>query len=398
MAKRNPGRDKSGHVDPLYTRRKRYEAVLRPVGLWELFVAMPRSVQEQFLRLKFPDPVIEFDESYPDDAAHRSLRRAIEDNFRKATIELDGLTVTVRDFFAVIGGVYHAAASCIIDKQTPATVVRFLIEARRIMEALYEPNIGEAWGPVHQAVVCPLIARSRLDTRLMTTRVKQEFQENGKYVVRLTISSMPAESRQLTLDGGQRPMWRVGTNNEWDVVRWVSWDGATVGHPEWAGEIPVYIQSHALRNLRQRVNLARVNPYLEYWLYMSLKNPTIVERQGEDLLVAFELMDCYRVGYLVVTPTPNAIAVRTFLFLTMENTPESRLLKRRLKLTRRDVDWLGLHELSAFTRTDLSDDQELYDLLDECGCAHLFELNEQDYTPVPKPFAAELRRYLRLAA
>jgi hypothetical protein len=109
----------------------------------------------------------------------------------------------------------------------------------------------------------------------------------------------------------------------------------------------------------------------------------------------------------VVTPLQDwagkggLVAVRTFKFLTMENTPEARLLRERLRLTRRDVDWLGLHELAAFTQTDLCDDPVLRPLMEACGCGHLFalaEAGEGAFAPEPKPFAVEMRRYLRIAA
>src|SRR5690242_5795450 len=87
---------------------------------------------------------------------------------------------------------------------------------------------------------------------------------------------------------------------------------------------------------------------------------------------------------LKVTPLAEMAVVRTFKFLTMENTPEARKLHQRLKLTRRDVDWLRLHELAAFTQTDLKDDPELRPLMEACGCGHLFTLAEGDYAPKPK--------------
>jgi hypothetical protein len=215
------------------------------------------------------------------------------------------------------------------------------------------------------------------------------------------------ETRSVTLDGVARPMYRaaqmlpVGDGS----VRWLAWDGQLFGRQ--AGtQYPVYVQSHALRQLQQRVNLPAAMPFLQTWLGESLAEPKIVERQNENLLVEFRLKE-YRVGYLVVTPMQDVVAVRTFLFLTMEQTPEARLLRQQLRLTRRDVDWLGLSDLAAFTQTDLRDDPILRPLMEKCGCGHLFALsegteasgqNEGDYVPQSKPFAAEMRRYLRMAA
>jgi hypothetical protein len=129
----------------------------------------------------------------------------------------------------------------------------------------------------------------------------------------------------------------------------------------------------------------------------SLSDPRIVEREGQDLLVEYRLKQ-HRMGYLVVTALEDVAVVRTFKFLTMDRTPEARMLEERLRLTRRDVDWLGLHELTAFTQTDLRQDTVLRELMEACGCGHLFELDHVDYAPEPKAYAAEVRRYLRIAA
>ena len=87
MAARIRKRDSSGHIEPYFQRRSRYEAVLRALSLWESFARMPRRVQEIFWQRKRPDPVLEFDATVPDSASGRAARRAIEKSFRDATVE-----------------------------------------------------------------------------------------------------------------------------------------------------------------------------------------------------------------------------------------------------------------------------------------------------------------------
>ncbi|HMO27454.1 MAG TPA: hypothetical protein PKB10_14430, partial [Tepidisphaeraceae bacterium] len=128
----------------------------------------------------------------------------------------------------------------------------------------------------------------------------------------------------------------------------------------------------------------------------------VARAPGGDLLVAYEVMGM-RLGYLVVSVRERMVVVRTFLFLTMRNTPEGRELAKRLKLTRDEMEYLRLHELSRFTRTDLKDDAELRRIFKHCGCGHLFKLAEDEDAMTPgtsevRPFAAELREYVRLAA
>jgi hypothetical protein len=76
-------------MDPFFQRRKRYEAVLRPMGLWERFAAIPRPLQELFWKMKLPDPAVVFDDDAVA-AAPAGLRAAAERYLRAARLEVDG--------------------------------------------------------------------------------------------------------------------------------------------------------------------------------------------------------------------------------------------------------------------------------------------------------------------
>lgn len=418
-ARRRRGRDSSGCLDPLFQRRKRYEAVLRVLGLWEAYARMPREAQRLFCTTKFPDPVLEFDDTFPPagEQQGRTLRKALERGFREARLEIDGIAagggggggeILVRDFFAILAALNFTVRDTRDKPGFPEACVAFMREAGPLLEGWYQAHFHDVFDPLHRAVLVPLVARSRLDTRLLTARCQADPTPNGKFVLRTILGSTPPQSRQVPLDGKPRPMYRVGTANEWNGARWLSWTGDALdpaaegtssrGEPgeQREGERPVYVQSHALRQLRERANLPGMGPYLEAWLYQSLADPLIVERCGgaggavaaggqQDLLVEYRIRE-HRIGYLVVTPLEDLIAVRTFKFLTMEHTPEARLLNKQLRLTRRDVDWLGLCDLSTFTQTDLRNDPVLRPLLEACGCAHLFVLAEENtaYTTTPR--------------
>jgi hypothetical protein len=203
----------------------------------------------------------------------------------------------------------------------------------------------------------------------------------------------------------------VGTPNVWNGIEWASWSRAVLaGH--WPGELgidagdahwPVFVQSHALKQLRDRLDLYAYADWAEHWLHESLAKPKIVSRLPRDqLLVAYEVQE-KRLGYLVVTAEDGWVGVRTFLFLTMAQTPEGKRLEKALKLTRDEVTYWRLHELSRFTQTDLKDDPQLRQLFSECGCGHLFELAEDELALIPTartitPLAAELKQYVGVAA
>jgi hypothetical protein len=209
--------------------------------------------------------------------------------------------------------------------------------------------------------------------------------------------------KQVTIKGIPRDVYRVASGSPSGEPNWVTLRRKALGIPGKSGvhrKLPVYVQQHALRRLHERVNLVTAAPYLEAWLEDSLSKPRIVERQGsrgQHLIVEYRIGK-HRFGYLACTVLRRMIVVRTFKFLTMRSTPEGRRLEKRLKITRADVDHLGLHRLDTFTQTDLTQDHSLRYLLKKAGCGHLLTLTPEDYAPKPRAYAAEVKRYLKRAA
>jgi hypothetical protein len=408
MSARTRGRDGRGNLNRFSSRIARFAGVLEEMGIAEEFAAMPRRFQEIIVQRKFPDPVIEFDETFPSDEQHRALAKMLGKQFDEARIEVEGTELAVKDYLAIVPALRGVILGTINQANVPPTCMEFVRAAQPVVERwLEEEYLMEVGSVLHRAVIVPLVGRSRLDGRMLFADLCNDSTPQQKVHVRMTVSSTVAPSMQVIIDGKPRPAVRVGTSNEYTGVRWATWDGK-----------PLVIQSHALRQLRSRVNLPFMADYLEAWLERSLAQPVIVEgpRAGAagSVMVEYRIHD-QRLGYVVLTPTAEhggdrgagaggVAVVRTFLFLTMQGTPEARMLQQRLRLSRRDVEWLKLDDLAAFTQTDLREDDQLRGLLQDCGCGHLFDLaedgrfGEASFAPQPKPLAAEVRKYLRMAA
>ena len=399
--KRAKGRrdPKSGHVDPFYDRRKRFESLLRPLGLAERFARMPRKFQELFWRFKMPDLAFDFPPEVSRGPLGKALGRAVEAVSRAASVEVEGSKVAVRDFLAVMGGLKVMLEVVSELSKLPPAVKEFHELARPRVQQCLKDYFEKAFIALHQAVSGPMLAYTQLDSRLLTVNFKTECNARGRIETRMVFALTKAESRRISLDGADRPVYRVPTALGGNEVKWLSWPADRLGRgPAQAAEYPVYVQSHALRQLSHRLNVREAQPFLEGWLAHSLNDPVIVERRGGGtLLIEYRIKD-WRVGYLVAKVVEDAVVVRTFLFVTMEGTPESRKLERRLKLTRRDLEWLGLNDLAAFTKSDLHGDEELRRLLGECGCGHLLEIEAGDFAASPRAIAAELRQYVGMAA
>lgn len=62
----------------------------------------------------------------------------------------------------------------------------------------------------------------------------------------------------------------------------------------------------------------------------------------------------------------------------MQGTPEARCLRRKLGLTRNDIEHFRLDHLFTLACSDLGDDQELRRALAECGCDYLLDFSNPD--------------------
>ena len=384
-------------MDPYHKRKISFEPFLRGLGLHDAFGRLSRRAQEALWRCKCPDPILEYDPSFPDLQSDRELRRKLETALATPEITVGEVSMPVREFIPLIAGLKGALDNTDLTPFQPITR-EFFETARQRVEDCYIENWNEATARLMSALNTPLVAHSRLDTRLLAVVLDLKlFPATGKGTVRGTVTATEPQMMRVSLDGTPRPAYRAAITWSNVGVKWISWNRDQVGPRATRDEMPVYVQSHALKQLQRRVNLPSLEPYAECWMSESLGDPRITEWKGDDALVEYRLKGRH-LGYLVVTLLADMVVVRTFKFLTMEGTPEARKLKNRLGLTRRDIDWLRLDELSAFTHSDLNSDAELCAILSECGCGHLLSINEFDPAPAPRGYAAELRRYLCLAA
>lgn len=184
-------------------------------------------------------------------------------------------------------------------------------------------------------------------------------------------------------------------------IDWVTWDATQLGlrgnHLE---ELPVYVQTHLFERLYGRdgriSSLAEQESLLHDSVYWSLKEPALHPAPGriDTYLVEYRVEDL-KLGYLVCQVLPEAVVVRTFLFLTMNGTPEGQRLYHQARLRRSDKEYLGLDRLGVLFTTDIASDPALRSMLDDCGLRELYQhlLVEG---PLQPGYAEELRRYLEL--
>jgi hypothetical protein len=248
------------------------------------------------------------------------------------------------------------------------------------------------------------VAHSRIETKFFwfTDRYESCSSPTGGRVYRVRVTGEPCQRKNIYLDGNPRPVYRCAAWFD-EGIRWTSWDATALGIVSPGETYEVYIQAHAIEQFHRRIRI-HAECLVRYEMMRSLAEPVVVERRGRTLLVEYRFLR-RRLGYFVAEPVDDIdfdemkcfVLVRTFLFLTMQGTPEARLLKEKFGLSQPDIEYLDLDELKCFLDTDLKNDPELVRRFDECGCGHLLRMTELNFQDeLVQGIARRTRKYLRL--
>ena len=212
-----------------------------------------------------------------------------------------------------------------------------------------------------------------------------------------TLRRTPVPSRTIVADGVGRRAYRCGGFDDLESgeVKWVEWDAGALGLGA-SGRLPVYVQSHALHQIRHRLAI-KPEHFIDYTLWRSLAEPVLVPTLGGAYLVEYRIRG-HKLGYLVAEPLGDVVLVRTFLLVTMQGTPEGSEFSRRLRLRRPDIEYLELDRLGTLVRTDLARDSEIAGLTRDCGCGGALDFAAGvEAGVIAEGYAARFRAHMGLA-
>lgn len=382
-------------------RQSRMAAVLRALGLWDDLhrPAVPRPLREWFLDLHGPQPVVTVADPRRGDAGSQGLADRLQRLLKQVTFPCPPLgdRFSVCDYFALVkplaDGLAGAATSARYADHQRYNALAFVTAGRTALRDVGAIDTGaRAVGYACQSLGFALLPHDRIDSRVHALTIHGGRTERGRWQLRLVLDIHAPERAEVTIDGIPRSVTRVPYSCPHGLF-WVEWPAELASLPTGHPPLPVFIQAHALRAVAERLNVCDGGEWLMHQhLCHSLAAPVVTRRDGPDLWAEFRLQDT-RVGYLVCRVVGPRVVVRTFLFLTMDGTPEGDALRRRLRLTRTDKEYLGLDRFRTYLHTDLSADAEVSRLLGGCGCDRLFAFADG----VGEPGHAEVvRKYVGL--
>jgi hypothetical protein len=256
----------------------------------------------------------------------------------------------------------------------PGGAMARLEEARARIQDFDQRHLEETLGCLGQQITYIMDLHLSFDRQIFWFKMEP----NGKYpdrpALRIVIGRRVQVPHYLPLNGLRRKAYRCELPDLDMGLCPLTWTPGELGIGDSTKPIPVFISDHAVNRLHQRVPIGPLFHILHKMLRRSLEAPRILrgDREGEFLVEAGDPGG--KVGYFVVAVTPDFAFVKTFLFLTMQGTPEARKLRERARLTNKDIRLFKLDNLYTLGYSDLGEDPDLRAILSDCDCGHLLDL------------------------
>jgi hypothetical protein len=258
---------------------------------------------------------------------------------------------------------------------------------------------NKAWTRLQNIMNTLPVLLSNLTTFLFV--VKRNLGNTNKpgLYVAMEFFYFPAEKIQVKIEGSTRPVYRLLWGMaEPDVhPEYIAVDAATLGIK---GEqtFPVYLQSHALSRLAERMD-GLSESLLHFGIWDSFKSLKVCRNKNGALLFEYRVFGV-KMGYFVGEVEDSRLILRTFLFLTNNGTPEGEKLHYMMGLRKEDKEYLAIDKLSTFIHSDMKENQQLKDMFEEAGCESLFRLDKGLYISPngseEKPVTDLILKYLQL--
>jgi hypothetical protein len=367
-----------------FTRRvqERTRRVCFALGAGDAYRRLGGVMPPRIAATRVSPPDVVLDPSLGSDSER--LQMALKSSLNSTAISLNNVEVSCLDAFTVVLPFLRRYAKHVSTWESSSTGGTTWDDGHALLQSAER----ECWRRLTEILELCVAEFTTYDQRLFWYDLTILPQRR----LRITLGAKPLERKIVEIDGRLRTAFRCGGSWGGGGFQWVRWLPEFGGGNGTGEAIPVYIQSHALHRLTQRMPVE--DDARQQSLLNSLVTPVVAHRDGDRLLIKYRLVDDYHVGHLVIRLVAGAAVVTTFLFVTMQGTPEAAELRRRLQLRLPDIEYTGLDRLQTFVNCDLAKDEELGQIFEACGCGDLLRLRSDCEANPSSSLAAALRNYL----
>ena len=160
---------------------------------------------------------------------------------------------------------------------------------------------------------------SDLSKGIYYSKKENSYEKNQ---IKMVIDKQEPVIKEISIDGKKRKAYKVGGYfGRGNQVVWLNIEPEKIGIKS-EDPIPIYIQNHALLRLSERLGTLG-HSYINIALIDSLMNISIRNKNENRFLIDFNSPE--KLGYLTATIIDDVCLVTSFLFITMNGTPDKAM-------------------------------------------------------------------------
>jgi len=210
-------------------------------------------------------------------------------------------------------------------------------------------------------------------------RIAAIVKDNPVLDVVTELAGVNAKKSYVAINGNYRPIFQLGSPDFTIGYRWIKVCNTLLPttHQTKHDSLSLHIQAHALRRLKERLNLLNTEA-LHYALWENTVKIKSILGYKQYLLLPFKL-HTVKVGYMVMDVIEDKLICKTFLFITHNSTPEGDKLKQISGLGKHDISYWKIDRLSTFVNMPENQYPQLLELFNEAGLGELSELKNKAF-------------------
>jgi hypothetical protein len=356
------------------------DRLLKLMGLESVFRRLPSGSIDNFVNELGPkteviasvdsqaDPEIK----YAVHAITSLIKRPVKSAYLHREFEL-AYDDVFRGYYSIINGVEYFYEE--FQQSDDRALRRFCYlwqEAKEIIGRIDDEWMMGVLGELTWSILDVINRNFRLDGRMIDAKLSFDEKSHRRQIVLRLIEAQP---KDVFYQGSRWTTYQCYQPNALNGLTPISWNCARLGIEGPNVDLPVLIEKHAIARLHERLPLRGAESILHRMMAYSLGQPVFIA-QGPQKYLVEACLGKHKVGYLVALILPHMILIKTFLFLTMQGTPEAERLRDKLGLSRADVEHYKLDQFHTLIGSDIVKDPLLVKVLSECGCGHLISLIE----------------------
>ncbi|MFP4415948.1 MAG: hypothetical protein ACLFSB_01605 [Chitinispirillaceae bacterium] len=375
---------------------RRYVRVAKAIGALDVFKSLPPEELDDLWFSRVPALRVEpVTEGKINPRLMKIFRKYVSDTIKQTMVSIvkDGPKVTMEDYFTA--GVTLGSFTRTLESSS--TKIKDVEEIKQAFAPVARHNrYDEPYQTLRLigGFLASHFSRPNSKTYSFTWNIckTQVLPADCLYV---DVSS--AEKITLKVDGKPRTCFRLC----WPGMLGQKVPGSVkagelgIGPPMSELSLDLYIQSHALQRMRERIDIG--DSHLLYHLfYKSLQLKKVISIEPGVGLLEYRWDDLL-LGYFIVKAINGIALIKTFLFVTNTGTPQGNKLDAVLGAEKLDKKYLWLDCLSTYIKTDITKSRGLCDALCKAGLQSLLELGQAPIKDRKTGYGSFADRYLGFA-